>query len=85
MYSPGIKQSSKFTSNLDIENTLQISFDKDDIREDIEEANGQPKASPFKSKSGKYDVDGSGISIPEGNVDELLDWAQNLPDKDEFK
>jgi hypothetical protein len=25
------------------------------------------------------------MSIPDGNVDELLDWANNLPDEDKFK
>jgi hypothetical protein len=42
--------------------------------------------SPFISKNAKYDIEGSGnMSIPDGNVDDLLDWANNLPDKDEFK
>jgi len=77
------KRPQKFTSNSGID-AISLELDKDEIRDDIDEL--QEKESPFKAKNSKYDIEGSGkMSIPDGNVDELLDWAQNLPDQDEFK
>lgn len=68
----------KFTSNSGLD-AISLELDQNEIRDDIEEY--QDKPSPFKANKSKYDIEGSGkMSIPDGNVDELLDWAQNLPD-----
>ena len=75
----------KFSNNNRQVDAVSLEFDAEDIRDDIEEAHGKT-SSPFKGKNSKYDIEGSGnMSIPDGNVDELLDWAQGLPENDEFK
>ena len=70
----------KFSNNHGVD-AISLELDKDDIRDDIEEDHKQKTSSPFKAgKTSKYDIDHSGnMSIPDGNVDELLDWAQGLP------